>query len=56
MSEKEIKKLRLRIDALDDELLRLLDRRAAAVRKVGGLKGGRRVYRPVFDLRETAGR
>ena len=59
MSEKEIKKLRLRIDALDDELLRLLDRRAAAVRKVGGLKGGRRVYRPEREseiLRRVAGR
>jgi len=46
MSEKEIKKLRLEIDALDSELLELLNRRAAAVRKVGKLKNGRRVYQP----------
>jgi chorismate mutase / prephenate dehydratase len=46
MSEKEIKKLRLEIDALDAELLALLNRRAAVVRKVGELKAGAPAYRP----------
>ena len=46
MSEKKIKKLRLRIDVLDAELLALLNRRAAVVRKVGELKGGTPAYRP----------
>lgn len=46
MSEKEIGKLRLEIDAVDAELLALLNRRAALVRKVGALKGGAPAYRP----------
>ena len=46
MSDKDILKLRGEIDALDDELLALLNRRAAVVKKVGALKGGKRVYRP----------
>jgi chorismate mutase/prephenate dehydratase len=46
MSVKEIAKLRLGIDALDDRLLALLNRRAALVRRIGGLKDGKRVYRP----------
>jgi chorismate mutase / prephenate dehydratase len=46
MTEGAIKKLRLQIDALDAELLALLNRRAAAVRKVGALKGGAPAYRP----------
>jgi chorismate mutase/prephenate dehydratase len=45
-SETELASLRATIDALDDELLALLNRRAAAVRKVGELKNGKRVYRP----------
>lgn len=46
MSDKEIKKLRLEIDALDAQLLALLNRRAAVVRKVGKLKDGAPAYRP----------
>ncbi len=46
MSEKVIRKLRVGIDALDAELLALLNRRAALVRKVGALKGGAPAYRP----------
>jgi len=46
MSEADLKKLRAEIDALDTELLALLNRRAAVVKKVGGLKDGKRVYRP----------
>ena len=45
-SETEIASLRQQIDALDAQLLALLNRRAAIVRKVGELKGGKRVYRP----------
>ena len=41
-----IASLRQEIDALDSNLLELLNRRAAVVRKVGELKGGKRVYRP----------
>lgn len=46
MSEDEIGKLRAEIDALDDELLRLLNRRAAAAGRIGELKGGAQAYRP----------
>jgi chorismate mutase/prephenate dehydratase len=46
MSEKAISKLRVEIDALDAELVALLNRRAAVVRKVGALKGGAPAYRP----------
>ena len=59
MSEKEIKKLRLEIDVLDGELLALLNRRAAAVRKIGALKGGAPAYRPEREseiLRRIAAR
>ena len=46
MSEEKIKKQRREIDVLDAQLLALLNRRAAVVRKVGELKGGAPVYRP----------
>ncbi|MSQ49891.1 MAG: prephenate dehydratase [Betaproteobacteria bacterium] len=46
MSEEKIKKQRREIDALDGQMLALLNRRAAVVRKVGELKGGAPVYRP----------
>ena len=58
MSEKAIGKLRGEIDALDAELLALLNRRAVLVRKVGELKDGKRVYRPEREseiLRRVAG-
>jgi chorismate mutase/prephenate dehydratase len=58
MSEKEIRKLRDGIDALDTELLALLNRRASAVRRIGELKDGKRVYRPEREseiLRRVAG-
>jgi chorismate mutase/prephenate dehydratase len=45
-SETEIASLRQQIDALDAQLLALLNRRAAIVCEVGELKGGKRVYRP----------
>ena len=46
MSEKEITKLRLEIDALDDELLALLKRRTGLAREIGKLKGTAAAYRP----------
>lgn len=46
MSAKDIGKLRLAIDAVDAQLLALLNRRAALVRKVGALKGEAPAYRP----------
>ena len=58
MSEREIGKLRLEIDAVDAQLLALLNRRAALVRKVGELKDGKRVYRPEREseiLRRVSG-
>ncbi len=45
MSE-DIKKLRAEIDALDDELLGLVSRRAALARRVGEAKQGAPAYRP----------
>ena len=41
----ELARLRARIDGLDDELLRLLNERAAAARAIGRLKDGV-AYRP----------
>jgi chorismate mutase/prephenate dehydratase len=46
VSEKDLGKLRGEIDGIDAELLALLDRRAAVVKKVGELKDGKRVFRP----------
>jgi chorismate mutase/prephenate dehydratase len=42
----EIEKLRREIDALDDELASLLDRRAGLASKIGHLKGRGPAYRP----------
>jgi len=42
----DIDKLRGEIDRLDDELLGLLQRRAALARRIGALKGGAPAYRP----------
>jgi len=42
----DIKRLRAEIDRLDDELLALLQRRAAAAQKIGALKDGAPAYRP----------
>jgi chorismate mutase/prephenate dehydratase len=42
----EIEKLRREIDAVDDELAALLQRRAGLARKIGEAKGGAPVYRP----------
>jgi chorismate mutase/prephenate dehydratase len=42
----QIVSLRERIDALDDELLRLINERAAIARRVGEIKGEGPVYRP----------
>ena len=46
MSEKDIRKLREKIDALDDELLGLLKQRMSLAREVGKLKGNGQAYRP----------
>ncbi|OGA40694.1 MAG: chorismate mutase [Betaproteobacteria bacterium RIFCSPLOWO2_12_FULL_68_19] len=54
----DIGKLRAQIDALDDELLALLQRRAAAARKIGALKDGAHAYRPEREaeiLRRVSG-
>ncbi len=45
MSE-ELKKFRNQIDAIDDELLKLVNERAALARKIGGLKDDGVIYRP----------
>ncbi|MGE5128090.1 MAG: prephenate dehydratase [Sphingomonadaceae bacterium] len=42
----EIGKLRGEIDAVDDQLLALFNRRAELARRIGALKGGDPVYRP----------
>jgi chorismate mutase/prephenate dehydratase len=59
VSEKALGKLRGEIDGIDAELLALLDRRAAVVKKVGELKDGKRVFRPEREaqiLRTVAGK
>ena len=42
----ELEKLRREIDRLDDELVRLLNRRASLAKEIGGLKNGAPAYRP----------
>ena len=42
----ELKQLRSRIDALDQEILKLVSERAAAAHAIGKLKGDGPVYRP----------
>jgi chorismate mutase/prephenate dehydratase len=42
----DIERLRREIDALDDELLKLINRRAAAASRIGALKAGAPAYRP----------
>jgi len=46
----EIDKLRAEIDALDDELLALVNRRAARARRIGDLKAGAPAYRPEREI------
>ena len=42
----DIAKLRRQIDALNDELAALIQRRASVAQKIGALKGGANAYRP----------
>jgi chorismate mutase/prephenate dehydratase len=42
----DIEKLRREIDAVDDELLKLINRRAGLAQRIGALKAGAPVYRP----------
>lgn len=54
----DIDKLRAQIDALDDELAALLQRRARLAQRIGALKGGAPAYRPEREaqiLRRVAG-
>lgn len=52
MSSRNLKPLRQRIDRLDVQLLRLLNRRAAVARQVGAVK--RHAGHPVYDgMREA---
>jgi chorismate mutase / prephenate dehydratase len=55
----DIDRLRTEIDALDDELLELLRRRARLAQRIGALKGGTPAYRPGREaqvLRRVAAR
>jgi chorismate mutase/prephenate dehydratase len=55
----ELKQLRSRIDALDQEILKLVSERAAAAHAIGKLKGDGPVYRPEREaqvLRQITGR
>ncbi|HWH46165.1 MAG TPA: prephenate dehydratase [Burkholderiales bacterium] len=54
----ELKHLRSRIDALDQQILKLISERAAAAHAIGKLKGDGSVYRPEREaqvLRQIAG-
>ncbi|HEX6265955.1 MAG TPA: prephenate dehydratase, partial [Burkholderiales bacterium] len=42
----DIEKLRREIDRIDEELAALIEKRAAAAKKIGSLKGGAGAYRP----------
>ena len=55
----DIEKLRREIDRLDEELVRLLERRASLAQQIGGLKNGAPAYRPEREaeiLRRVAGK
>ena len=57
MSEKDIAGLRAQIDALDDQLVALLNRRASLAQEIGVLKGGTPAWRPEREaevLRRTS--
>jgi chorismate mutase/prephenate dehydratase len=59
MAADGIDKLRREIDRLDEELVALIEKRAAAAKKIGELKGGAPVYRPEREsevLRSAAAR
>ncbi len=59
MAADGIDKLRREIDRLDEELVALIEKRAAAAKKIGELKGGAPVYRPEREsevLRNAAAR
>jgi chorismate mutase/prephenate dehydratase len=46
MNESEIRNLRAEIDALDDQLAALINRRAKLAQEIGALKGGAPAWRP----------
>src|SRR5437870_3530956 len=46
----EIEKLRREIDALDDQLAALLNRRAGLAQRIGALKSGAPAYRPEREI------
>ena len=46
----QLRGLRDRIDALDDQILRLVNERAEVARHIGELKGDGPVYRPERDF------
>ena len=50
----ELKQLRSRIDALDQEILKLVSERAAAAHAIGKLKGDGPVYRPEREAQVLA--
>ena len=50
-SDLEINRRREAIDALDRELLRLLNERAAHAKSIGSLKGDSAAYRPEREAR-----
>jgi chorismate mutase/prephenate dehydratase len=42
----ELKQCRDQIDAIDEQLLKLVNQRAQLAREIGNLKGGGPIYRP----------
>ena len=52
----DIDKLRREIDAVDDELLKLINRRAALAGRIGSLKQGAPAYRPSLNTTPTPAR
>lgn len=46
MDDEALKALRVRIDAIDDAVLKLVSERAGIAQEVGHAKGGERIYRP----------
>jgi len=50
MNETRLKELRLKIDSIDDSIIKMLRERVAVAREIGEAKGSRPVYDPEREM------